>query len=167
MHMYGSNFRKGQDASATIQQFNARFAGKRRIWAWPTIAAALTSKHHWLVIACDSCGTVIDLDLRVKPRDPDASIRVALDDVRGPAMQRPWADTHRPSWLTVKSGSNVRRIKTTGARAPLDRRPARRRRFALGTGVHSRSVGVPESERPPRGGLPEIRSGASVKVRTH
>jgi hypothetical protein len=25
-------------------------------WFWPTIAAALTSKHHWLVIACDSCG---------------------------------------------------------------------------------------------------------------
>jgi hypothetical protein len=26
----------------------------------------LTSKHHWLIIACDSCGTVIDLDLTVK-----------------------------------------------------------------------------------------------------
>ena len=35
-------------------------------WFWPTIAAALTSKHHWLVIACDSCDTIIDLDLTVK-----------------------------------------------------------------------------------------------------
>src|SRR5262249_2778656 len=43
-------------------------------WFWPKIAAALTSKHHWLIIACDSCGTVVDLDLRVKPRDPEASI---------------------------------------------------------------------------------------------
>jgi hypothetical protein len=39
------------------------------VWFWPKIAAALVSKHHWLVIACDSCGTVVDLDLRVKPRD--------------------------------------------------------------------------------------------------
>ena len=23
-------------------------------------------------IACDACGTVVDLDLRVKPRDPEA-----------------------------------------------------------------------------------------------
>ena len=69
------------DAVATVQQFNARLSAKGRVWAWPTIAAALTSKHHWLVIACDSCGTVTDLDLRVKPRDPDASIRVALGDV--------------------------------------------------------------------------------------
>ena len=41
------------------------------------IAAAITSKHHWLVIYCDSCGTVIDLDFTVKPREPEASIRVA------------------------------------------------------------------------------------------
>jgi hypothetical protein len=53
-------------------------------WFWPKIASALTSKHHWLVINCDSCGTVVDLDLRVKPRDLDASIRVALCDVRCP-----------------------------------------------------------------------------------
>ena len=32
--------------------------------------AAITAKHPWLVIACDSCGTVVDLDLRVKPRNP-------------------------------------------------------------------------------------------------
>ena len=50
----------------------------------PKIAAALTSKHHWLVVVCDSCGTVVDLDLRVKPRDPEASIRIALRDVRCP-----------------------------------------------------------------------------------
>ncbi len=46
------------------------------------IGAALTAKHHWLIIACDSCGTVVDLDLRVKARDPDARVRIALDDVR-------------------------------------------------------------------------------------
>jgi hypothetical protein len=42
------------------------------------------SKHHWLIINCDSCGTVVDLDLRIKPRDPEASVRVALRDVQCP-----------------------------------------------------------------------------------
>ena len=42
------------------------------------------AKHHWLVIACDACDTIIDLDLTVKRRDPDALIRVALNDVRCP-----------------------------------------------------------------------------------
>ena len=30
------------------------------------------------------CDSVVDLDLRVKPRDPEASIRVALRDVQCP-----------------------------------------------------------------------------------
>jgi hypothetical protein len=35
-----------------------------------------------LIIGCDSCSTVVDLDLRVKPRDP--SIPIALRDVQYP-----------------------------------------------------------------------------------
>jgi hypothetical protein len=73
-----------RDALATVRRFNARLSAKGFAWFWPTIAAALTSKHYWLVITCDSCGTVIDLDLTVKRRDPDAPIRIALDDVRCP-----------------------------------------------------------------------------------
>src|SRR5262245_55490429 len=59
-------------------------SAKGYVWFWPKIVAALTSKHHWLTIACDSCGTVVDLDLSVKPRDPEASIRVALREVQCP-----------------------------------------------------------------------------------
>jgi hypothetical protein len=40
------------------------------------------NEHHWLVVACDSCQTITEMDLSMKPRDPDAPIRVALDDVR-------------------------------------------------------------------------------------
>ena len=67
-----------RQALATVRRFNAANG------FWPKIAAVLVSKHHWLVIACDSCDTVVDLDLRVKPRDPEASIRVALRDVQCP-----------------------------------------------------------------------------------
>jgi hypothetical protein len=71
-----------RDALATVRRFNARLSTKGYSWFWPKISAALKSKYHWLIIACDSCGTVVDLDLRVKPRDPEASVRVALRDVR-------------------------------------------------------------------------------------
>jgi hypothetical protein len=70
-----------RQALATVRRFNA---ANGKAWFWPKIAAALVSKHHWLIINCESCGTVVDLDLRVKPRDPDASVRVALRGIRCP-----------------------------------------------------------------------------------
>ena len=70
-----------REALAVVRRFNA---ANGRAWFWPKITAALVSKHHWVVINCDSCGTVVDLDLRVKPRDLDASVRVALRDVQCP-----------------------------------------------------------------------------------
>jgi hypothetical protein len=73
-----------RDALATVRRFNAKLSAKSAVWFWPKISAALAAKHPWLVIACDSCETIVDLDLRVKPRDPEASIRVALKDVRCP-----------------------------------------------------------------------------------
>jgi hypothetical protein len=59
-----------RNALATVRRFNATLSAKGYVWFWPKITAALPSKHHWSVIGCDSCGTVVDLDLRVKPRDP-------------------------------------------------------------------------------------------------
>ncbi len=73
-----------RNALATVRRFNATLSVKGYAWFWPKIAAAIAAKHPWLVIACDSCGTVVDLDLRVKPHDPEASVRVALRDVRCP-----------------------------------------------------------------------------------
>jgi len=63
-----------EDSLAIVRQFNARLSAKKTAWFWPTIAAALASKHYWLIITCDACDTVIDLDLTVKRRDPDAPI---------------------------------------------------------------------------------------------
>jgi len=50
-----------EDSLAIVRQFNARLSAKKTAWFWPTIAAALASKHHWLIIACDACDTVIDV----------------------------------------------------------------------------------------------------------
>jgi len=46
--------------------FNSRLQAGRLTWFWATIAAALATEHHWLVITCDACGTVIDFDLTMK-----------------------------------------------------------------------------------------------------
>jgi len=73
-----------RDALAVVRRFNAKLSAGRAVWFWPKIGAALASRHPWVVIACDSCGGVTDLDLRMKPRDPEASIRVVLKDVRCP-----------------------------------------------------------------------------------
>ena len=67
-----------------MRRFNATASAGGRAWFWPTVGAALASKHHWLVVACDACDTVVDLDLGVKQRDPYASVRVALREVRCP-----------------------------------------------------------------------------------
>lgn len=74
----------GRDALATVQAFNARLASGRTIWSWPTIAAALTARHPWLHILCDSCGLTLDLDLRMKPRHPESSVRAALHEAKCP-----------------------------------------------------------------------------------
>ena len=78
------DWRAQREALDAVRRFNAILSAGSRAWFWPTVAAALVSKHHWLIIACDACGTVVDLDLRVKPRDPEASIRVALREVQCP-----------------------------------------------------------------------------------
>jgi hypothetical protein len=79
-----AKWRDERFALATVRRFNARLSAKGYSWFWPKIAAALVSKHHWLIINCDACDTFVDLDLRVKPRDPEASIRVALRGVQCP-----------------------------------------------------------------------------------
>ena len=71
-----------RESLLVIRQFNAVRSANGAMWFWPTVGAAITARHPWLVIACDACGTVVDLDLRVKPRDLEASVRVALCDVR-------------------------------------------------------------------------------------
>jgi hypothetical protein len=35
-----------------------------------------------MVIACDSCETITEMDLSMKPREPEAAVSVALDHVR-------------------------------------------------------------------------------------
>ena len=73
-----------REALATVRRFNAILSARAYVWFWPKIGAALTAKYPWVQILCESCGGVNDLDLRMKPRDAEASIRVVLRDVHYP-----------------------------------------------------------------------------------
>lgn len=73
-----------QEALLIVRQFNASLSAKRSAGFWPTIGTALASKHVWLRVLCESCDVVTDLDLSMKPRDPEASVRVSLRDVKCP-----------------------------------------------------------------------------------
>ena len=72
------------DAQKTVDVFNSRLAARKAAWFWPTIGAALATKHYWLIIACDSCDTILDVDLTVKRRDPVAPIHFALNGLSCP-----------------------------------------------------------------------------------
>jgi hypothetical protein len=53
-----------ENSLAVVRQFNTRLSAMKTAWFWPTIGAALASKHHWLIVACDARDTVIDPTLR-------------------------------------------------------------------------------------------------------
>ena len=72
------------DATTAVRQFNARAKAELGTVAWPTIAAALLSKHHWAHIHCQSCGLITEMDLRVKRRDAAQPVCVILSDVQCP-----------------------------------------------------------------------------------
>jgi hypothetical protein len=73
-----------EDAVAVISYFNACLAEMREPWFMPTIRGAIVAGHPWMIVGCRSCDTVIDFDLRMKPRKPDATILLALAEVACP-----------------------------------------------------------------------------------
>jgi len=78
------------DALATVRRFSVRISAGAAVWFWPKIAAALACRHRWVVIACDSCGAVMDLDLRLKraTRRHQFVWRFAMSDARAAIVTR-------------------------------------------------------------------------------
>src|SRR5262245_55981374 len=74
-------------ALATVRRFNATLSAKGYSWFWPKIAAALVSKHHWLVIACDNCDRLLIWTCALSRVIPKLQcvLRSAMCDVRAAA----------------------------------------------------------------------------------
>jgi hypothetical protein len=69
------------DAQKIVAIWNARQAGGRELWFYPTIGAAIAAGVPWLSFSCPACGQVGAVDLRALDRHPGASISSLIPSV--------------------------------------------------------------------------------------
>jgi hypothetical protein len=69
------------DAQKIVAIWNARQAGGRELWFYPTIGAAIKAGLPWLSFSCAACGQVGSVDLRTLDRHPGASISSLIPSV--------------------------------------------------------------------------------------
>ena len=62
------------EAQKIVEIWNARQAGGRALWFYPTIGAAIAAKYPWLTFSCPGCRVVGSVDLRRLDRHPGAAI---------------------------------------------------------------------------------------------
>jgi hypothetical protein len=62
------------EAKKIVEIWNARQAGGRALWFYPTIGAAIAAGLPWLTFSCPGCRVLGSVDLRTLDRHPGASI---------------------------------------------------------------------------------------------
>ena len=62
------------EAETIVAIWNARQAGGRALWFYPTIGAAIAAGLPWLSFSCPACGQVGSVDLRTLDRHPGGAI---------------------------------------------------------------------------------------------
>jgi hypothetical protein len=62
------------EAQKIVAIWNARQAGGRALWFYPTIGAAIAAGLPWLSFSCPACGQFDSVDLRTLDRHPGAAI---------------------------------------------------------------------------------------------
>src|SRR5215475_10353237 len=62
------------EAQKIVAIWNARQAGGRALWFYPTIGAAIAARLPWLSFSCPACGQWGLADLRTLARHPGAAI---------------------------------------------------------------------------------------------
>jgi hypothetical protein len=69
------------DAQKIVAIWNARQAGGRELWFYPTIGAAMAAGFPWLTYSCPGCRMVATVDLRRIDRHPGVSISSLIQSV--------------------------------------------------------------------------------------
>jgi hypothetical protein len=69
------------DAQKIVAIWNARQAGGRALWFYPTIGAAIAAGVPWLTYSCPACQQVGAIDLRTLDRHPGAAISSLVPSV--------------------------------------------------------------------------------------
>ena len=88
-----------RNASSRLRQiveiWNARQAGGRALWFYPTIGAAIAAGLPWLTFYCPGCLVVGSVDLRTLDRHPGASISSLIPSL---SCRRCSPNPPSPSW---------------------------------------------------------------------
>jgi hypothetical protein len=69
------------EAERIVAIWNARQAGGRALWFYPTIGAAIAAGFPWLSFSCLACGQFGSADLRALDRHPGAAISSLIPSV--------------------------------------------------------------------------------------
>lgn len=69
------------EAERIVAIWNARQAGGRALWFYPTIGAAIAAGVPWLSFSCPACGQFGSVDLRTLDRHPRAAISSLIPSV--------------------------------------------------------------------------------------
>jgi hypothetical protein len=69
------------EAQKIVAIWNARQAGGRALWFYPTIGAAIAAGVPWLTYSCPACGQCGSLDLRTLDRHPGAAVSSLIPSV--------------------------------------------------------------------------------------
>jgi hypothetical protein len=69
------------EAQKIVAIWNARQAGGRALWFYPTIGAAIAAGLPWLSFSCPACGQFGSVDLRTLDRHQGAAISSVIPSV--------------------------------------------------------------------------------------
>ena len=69
------------EAQKIVAIWNARQAGGRALWFYPTIGAAIAAGVPWLTFSCPACRQLGAVDLRTLDRHPGASISSLIPSI--------------------------------------------------------------------------------------
>ena len=101
-------------AEKIVAIWNARQAGGRALWFYPTIGVAIAAGLPWVSFSCPACGQFGSVDLRTLDRHPGASISSLIPSVscRRCSPNAPFAR------LEITRAGSVGSIRKTTPRCP-------------------------------------------------
>jgi hypothetical protein len=79
------------NAQKIVAIWNARQAGGRELWFYPTIGAAIAAGYPWLTYSCPGCRMFSSIDPRKLDRHPGASISSLV-----PSLSCRWCTPNAP-----------------------------------------------------------------------
>src|SRR6476659_7079447 len=106
------------EAQKIVEIWNARQAGGRALWFYPTIGAAIAAGVPWLSFSCPGCGQFGSVDLRTLDRLPAARSRGLSRPYPAGGWRFPCGQSQRSAARLARKVSDTRRAAIARTRLP-------------------------------------------------